>query len=502
MESKSTRLIRSLRTELSRKTSTFRQSVTNSLSDGKQKNPIFALDGVRAIACLSVVSFHLNLFAYVGHVWGSYTDDFGASFSSLALLGESGVLLFFVLSGFLLFLPFANAMLFDQPWPSLRRYYIRRVFRILPAYYFALFLMTLYLQPSYLQPEHLHELWLFFTFRMDFPVTYQQLNAPFWTLAVEFQFYLLLPLIAWVMSKIVRGGSLPLRLGKLTLCLMAMMGWGLYSRYWGFLLTNNPIPDPNALVPQNITDTIKPYIFGTSGKYFEIFSIGMIVAMLYLSLHKAQETSVLRRRLMQASPFIFALGLLCLWATTIWHFYVIYVYGLTLHYLDPYEAFLFHYKDVMIPWLYGLCYGLCVFAVLHGPKALKRPFEWAPLRWIGFISYSLYLWHDPFVIYFSTSLLPRFQMLGWSQVMQYLAYVLWVLVTTIPLSFALYRWLEMPAIRFGELLCQLVASTPRGTKIVPQIQEKVLVAAGKGPISLQEQETTDRPRTGSGSSSA
>lgn len=481
-------LLQSLRIDLVRRKTAWSQSVTNSLSDGKQKNPIFALDGVRAIACLSVMSFHLNLFAYLGHVWAPFTDDFGATFSSLALLGESGVLLFFTLSGFLLFLPFANAMLFDQPWPSLRRYYIRRVFRILPAYYFALFLMTLYLQPTYLQPEHLHELWLFFTFRMDFPITYQQLNAPFWTLAVEFQFYLLLPLIAWLMSKVVRGGALPLRMGKLALCLLAMMAWGLYSRYWGFLLTNTGIPDPNAIVPDTITNAIKPYIFGTSGKYYEIFSIGMIIALFYLYLRKLPEMSLFRSRLRVVSPLIFTLGLLCLWATTIWHFYVIYVHGLTLHYLDPYEAFLFRYKDVLIPWLYGLSYGLCVFAILHGPKTLKRPFEWSPLRWIGFVSYSLYLWHDPFIIYFQTSLLPRFQSMGWSQSTQYLTYVLWVLVTTIPLSFALYRWLEMPGIHVGEKLCQLLTSSAKGTKTTSQVPEKVLVTAGKGPISLQEQE--------------
>ncbi len=220
----------------------------------------------------------------------------------------------------------------------------------------------------------------------------------------------------------------------------------------------------------------------------------MIIAMLYLSLRKLPQMSPFRSRLRVVSPLIFTLGLLCLWATTIWHFYVIYVHGLTLHYLDPYEAFLFRYKDVLIPWLYGLSYGLCVFAILHGPQTLKRPFEWSPLRWIGFVSYSLYLWHDPFIIYFQTSLLPRFQSMGWSQSSQYLAYVLWVLVTTIPLSFALYRWLEMPGIRVGEKLCQLLTSNPKEAKTAPRVREKVLVAASKGPISLQEQEILAREK--------
>ena len=53
--------------------------------------------------------------------------------ASVAYYGESGVIFFFLLSSFLLFLPYAKALLFEDPWPSLRRFYLRRIFRILPG---------------------------------------------------------------------------------------------------------------------------------------------------------------------------------------------------------------------------------------------------------------------------------------------------------------------------------------------------------------------------------
>ncbi len=83
--------------------------------------------------------------------------------------------------------------------------------------------------------DHWHDLWLFLTFRMDNTLS-QQLNGPFWTLAIEFQFYLLLRIIVWLFSLIVRRGAVHWRILKLTLCLLAMTAWGLLTRYWGLLL--------------------------------------------------------------------------------------------------------------------------------------------------------------------------------------------------------------------------------------------------------------------------
>src|SRR5690242_4861493 len=98
---------------------------------GKGVKNIAALDGVRAIAALMVVSLHLNKGA--GVPWSINREPLA---SSLAVFGRTGVILFFVLSGFLLFMPYARALLFQERWPSLRTFYLRRIFRIWPGYYF------------------------------------------------------------------------------------------------------------------------------------------------------------------------------------------------------------------------------------------------------------------------------------------------------------------------------------------------------------------------------
>jgi peptidoglycan/LPS O-acetylase OafA/YrhL len=73
---------------------------------------ISALDGLRAIAALSVMLFH----SY--HLVSHHVDVAGQDITFLWNYGQSGVHLFFVLSGFLLFMPFARAMLNGRPLPQ------------------------------------------------------------------------------------------------------------------------------------------------------------------------------------------------------------------------------------------------------------------------------------------------------------------------------------------------------------------------------------------------
>jgi peptidoglycan/LPS O-acetylase OafA/YrhL len=447
------------------------QSVAHFSGDEKQKNSIPLLDGVRAIACLSIITFHMNLLACFHGIWNPALDGAGAFGSAMALSGESGVILFFVLSGFLLFLPYAKSMLFDSDWPSLRRFYMRRVFRVVPGYYVALCLMTLFVAPEYLRQVNLHNLWLFLTFRMDFPQTFQRLNSPFWTLALEFQFYIILPCIAWMMRLVIRRGALSWRVAKLTFCLLVVLAWGLGTRYWGAFLSGTPTLD--FLVPHSIADGLKPYIYGTDGKFLETFVVGMLICTLYTYVQYTSVRERLQRYLFSVSLLLFGIGLCILVLMSLWHFHRLYM-DETFRFLTPYEPLLLTYWDLVYPLCYAIGYGLCMFALLYGPAWLKRPFTWRPLRWLGLISYSLYMWHYPIILHFLSSFLPKFQSLGWSQTAQGGVYWLWLLLVAFPISIVLYRVIEIPGIRVGERLCQrwLEQKTRQKTIAVNELAEQ------------------------------
>src|SRR5260370_31894091 len=80
----------------------------------QRKNNIAVLDGVRAIACLIVMFYHISLIGTDTHLW----DPFSPSHPLFGLVvypGAMGVPLFFVLSRFLLFMPYAKALLSVNP---------------------------------------------------------------------------------------------------------------------------------------------------------------------------------------------------------------------------------------------------------------------------------------------------------------------------------------------------------------------------------------------------
>src|SRR5258707_2347955 len=169
------------------------QWLANLFEEGKQdskKNSIAVLDGVRACAILFVIVFHINRLTG-DSLWSSTENPLA---SSVSTAGGTGVTLFFVLSGFLLFMPFAKALLFNTRWPLNRVFYLRPFLRIIPGYYVSLLLLILFLHPEYLHRDHLKDLALFLTFFMDSSrATFRQLNGPFWTLATTRQWLLMPP---------------------------------------------------------------------------------------------------------------------------------------------------------------------------------------------------------------------------------------------------------------------------------------------------------------------
>ena len=154
------------------------------LNDQKSMGTIAALDGVRALAFLLVFELHIN---HAG-VWGDGNNPFISAFFSV---GRTGVSLFFVLSGFLLFLPYTQALLFEKNWPRPKIYYVRRILRIFPAYFFSLFILVMFTKPYFIQPHNWSQLVPFLTFTMGYYNSSGLINGPYWSLAVEFQYYLI-----------------------------------------------------------------------------------------------------------------------------------------------------------------------------------------------------------------------------------------------------------------------------------------------------------------------
>jgi peptidoglycan/LPS O-acetylase OafA/YrhL len=423
------------------------QWLTLTFEGKKQKSTIASLDGVRAIACLIVAAYHLSLITTNDiPLW--YPKHVPAFLDALAFAGDTGVTLFFVLSGFLLFLPYAKAFLFDAPWPSLRQFYLRRALRILPAYYVTLFLMIIFSHPEYLHPDHLKQLFLFLTLFMDSSAsTFKQVNGPFWTLAVEWQFYLLLPLMAYGMRLIVRRGEQAWRVSSLAICLLAIIAWGLLTRYIGLYVTAHP--QTTFHLPPVV---LKVFLFffygiptsGLHGKFLEDFAIGMLVSSAYLLIRSYPAGSSLDVRIKKLSPWIFLGGLVWLYILYLWKYdqRVPHTWLILDHVLQYYNSF----SELG----FSIGFGLCVFGILLGPAMLKRVFEWRQLRWIGQLSFGLYMWHLLLLVTLSHILIQHLYYAGWTHKLLYSFYWIWLFVFILPCMFLLFIAIEKPFMQLAE----------------------------------------------------
>ncbi len=157
-----------------------------------QRRFIPQIDGLRFVAITSVVLFHLYASLEHGAIpvpWVFNTD-----------LAKRGVELFFAISGFILGVPFASRYLVNAPKVDLKQYFLRRLTRLEPPYFISLFVCvaaTLVDSNRGINDMVPHLLAsLAYIHNLVFGAFSGEINGVAWSLEVEIQFYLLVPLLA------------------------------------------------------------------------------------------------------------------------------------------------------------------------------------------------------------------------------------------------------------------------------------------------------------------
>ena len=159
-----------------------------------------AADGFRALAMLGVMWFHIWEQSWLSPSFTVFGHTF--DFSHVVRTGYMFVDIFLLLSGFLIFLPYANSAFDGTKSPSVLSFYKKRAARILPPYYLCIFILFIsayangeYYTKSEMMRDLLSHLTLTHTFFSD-TYLYSKLNVSLWTIAIEVQFYLIFPLLA------------------------------------------------------------------------------------------------------------------------------------------------------------------------------------------------------------------------------------------------------------------------------------------------------------------
>ncbi|MXP21611.1 acyltransferase family protein [Gordonia sp. HNM0687] len=196
-----------------------------------------SLTGIRTIAALSVCLTHAAFWT------GDYTDDY---LGRLLSRFEIGVALFFVLSGYLLFSPWVDALAGRRGRPSVGRYFWHRARRILPAYWLtvlAVYGLFLIYTPPDAAPAGTG--WSGFLRNMTLTQVYGfgHLHSgltQMWSLAAEVVFYLALPVIAGGLMLLCGGRWRP---DLLVVGLVALM---LVSPIWSVIVAGSTDLSPTA----------------------------------------------------------------------------------------------------------------------------------------------------------------------------------------------------------------------------------------------------------------
>jgi peptidoglycan/LPS O-acetylase OafA/YrhL len=358
-----------------------------------------ALDGLRALSVLGVIL---------------------SGFHWLAPFGWIGVLVFYVLSGFLI-----TRILVDErarassPGSYLGRFYFRRSLRIFPLYFAYLLLLDLAFATVSLPSGWPEARPYAFTYTVNFGMMLREVEAGpavghLWTLSVEEQFYLLWPLVVWLVPQ--------RSLARLAVSLiLAGPLVRLSSRSWLGM-------DVGQLYVSSLT-------------HVDAFAFGALLAV--------HDFGWLRRAARAAAvsgAVALALGLTVVVATSGSFRTLGYREG-----LGDADAWLWGYTVL------DACAALLILAALRGElRLLGHP----ALAYVGKVSYGVYLFQRPLVGIYTNAVQPQLAEFLPSPLLQQLIGVGLCAAAAIGLASASYHLLEAPLLRWRDRRVPARASLP------------------------------------------
>ena len=324
-------------------------SNTTILQDSYQHNHIDVLDGIRAIAILIVVWFHFWQQSWLMPIAGDFNIDW---------IPRNGALLvdmLILLSGFCLFLPYARSMVYKTEAPHAKSFYKKRVARIFPSYYFNVFLVLLlfalplgeYANKSFLWKDLLSHIFFVNNLSYDTLVA-TKLNGVLWTVAVEFQFYLIFPLLAkWFQKRPI-----------LTYSCMTLIG--LISSHF---------------ISQNFGTLNQALYVNHTLTFLSVFANGMLGAWAYISITHDKKP-------VKAEQFLYIL--------------------MTLAGLVLYKILCDHHMNcpngqqwqVKYRYVLSLVYLLILFGCLMAQQYFRFFLGNRLMKFLATISFNLYIWHQ------------------------------------------------------------------------------------------------------------
>ena len=318
-------------------------------------------DGLRAIAAIVVLLTHVSFVTTANRVvGGSYFARF-----------DSGVAIFFVISGFLLYRPFVTAALSGEPAGSTGAFLWRRALRIFPAYWLAALSIALVfgVKPWDGLGDALAHLALVHIYDADTVVSGPISQA--WSLGTEITYYLALPLLGWAAVRLARRTDR--RVGPQLAFVGVLIAASLTYRW---LVVTNAGDDAS---------TMATWLPG----YLDQFGLGMLLAVVSAASTLRGDglgPAWLRGR---AVPLVsWSLAVASLSAAA-------FVVDLPTSSLDYSPG-----QQMGRQVTYGLWGFFLVVPAVFGRQdrgAIRWALRSRVPRWLGMVSYGIYLWHQFFI---------------------------------------------------------------------------------------------------------